>query len=120
MRWSVFFITFIIIGLSRVTQSIDRLPPDPGYDFFENSYQSGLSVLWRTEGGYVDIPRRALAEIVILFKFMYSYVLNQASETWLIGLLLVMLPHAWIVVPNFMNMQVRPTDDVIQNIKPVG
>jgi hypothetical protein len=76
MRWSISFITFIVIGLSRVTQSIDRLPPDPGYDFFENSYQSGLSVLWKTEGGYVDIPRRVLAEIVILFPIQYTAIVG--------------------------------------------
>lgn len=58
------------------------------------------------------------AEIVILFKYMFLYVADQSlPETWLIGLLLIMLPHAWIVVTNFINIKVRPTDDVIQNIK---
>ena len=57
------------------------------------------------------------AEIVILFKYMYLYIGDQSlPETWLIGLLLIMLPHAWIVVTNFINLKLRPTDDVIQNI----
>jgi hypothetical protein len=51
------------------------------------------------------------AEIILLFKYMSRYVLNQDATTWLIGLLLVALPHAWIVVTNLVNMRVRPTDD---------
>ena len=61
------------------------------------------------------------AEIVILFKYMYLYIGDQSlPETWLIGLLLIMLPHAWIVVTNFINIKLRPTDDVIQNINSSG
>ena len=95
MRWSISFITFIVIGLSRVTQSIDRLPPDPGYDFFENSYQSGLSVLWKTEGGYVDIPRRALAEIVILFPIHYTAIVG--TLLWVIMAASAAITVTWIV-----------------------
>ena len=52
------------------------------------------------------------AEIILLFKFMSGYVLNQGSaSTWLLGLLFVAMPHAWIVVTNLVNMRVRPTDD---------
>jgi hypothetical protein len=51
------------------------------------------------------------AEIILLFKYMSGYVLNQAASTWLIGLLLIAMPHAWIVVTNLVNMRVRPTDD---------
>jgi len=90
---------------------------------YVSSIAMNASYITLINSGNVDLKSESFwvfAEIVILFKFMYSYVLNQASETWLIGLLLVMLPHAWIVVTNFMNMRVRPTDDVIQNIKPVG
>jgi hypothetical protein len=58
------------------------------------------------------------AEIVILFKYMHLYIGDKSSsETWLVGLLLIMLPHAWIVVTNFINIRLRPTDDVLQNIK---
>lgn len=96
LRLPFSFFAFILIGLSRVTQSIDRLPPDPGYDFFENSYQSGLSVIWRTEGGYVDVPRRVLSEMVILFPIRYSAIIGTllwavmaagaaVAVSWLIG-----------------------------------
>jgi hypothetical protein len=51
------------------------------------------------------------AEIMLLFKYMSGYVSNQDASTWLIGLLLVAMPHAWIVVTNLVNMRVRPTDD---------
>jgi hypothetical protein len=90
---------------------------------YVTSIAMNASYITLINSGNVDLKSESFwvfAEIVILFKFMYSYILSQASETWLIGLLLIMLPHAWIVVTNFMNMRVRPTDDVIQNIKPVG
>ena len=64
-----------------------------------------------------------LSQIIILYLFMSNYInsLNQSnvSTRWLIGLLFVMMPHAWIVATNFVNMRVRPTDDAVRNIKPV-
>ena len=63
-----------------------------------------------------------LSQIIILYLFMSNYVtsLNQTnvSTRWLIGLLFTMMPHAWIIVTNFVNMRVRPTDDAVRNIKP--
>lgn len=63
-----------------------------------------------------------LSEMIILYFFMSSYImrLNQpnTSTRWLVGLLLIMMPHAWIIVTNFVNMSVRPTDDAKYDIKP--
>ncbi len=95
IRLSFSFFAFVLIGLSRVTQSIDRLPPDPGYDFFENSHQSGLSVLWRTEGGYVDVPRRVLSEIVILFPIRYSAIIG--TLLWAIMAAGVAIAISWLL-----------------------
>ena len=64
-----------------------------------------------------------LSQIIILYLFMSNYInsLNQSnvSTRWLIGLLFTMMPHAWIVATNFVNMRVRPTDDARRNIKPL-
>jgi hypothetical protein len=64
-----------------------------------------------------------LSQIIILYLFMSNYInaLNQTnvSTRWLLGLLFAMMPHAWIVVTNFVNMRVRPTDDAMRNIKPL-
>ena len=64
-----------------------------------------------------------LSQIIILYLFMSNYInaLNQTnvSTRWLIGLLFTMMPHAWIVATNFVNMRVRPTDDAMRNIKPL-
>ena len=66
-----------------------------------------------------------LSQIIILYLFMSNYIistsLNQpnVSTRWLIGLLLTMMPHAWIIATNFVNMRVRPTDDARGNIKPL-
>jgi len=63
-----------------------------------------------------------LSEIIILYLFMSNYIVNvnepAVSTRWLVGLLLVMMPHAWIIATNFVNMRVRPTDDAVRNIKP--
>jgi hypothetical protein len=64
-----------------------------------------------------------LSQIIILYLFMSNYItsLNQTnvSTRWLIGLLFTMMPHAWIVATNFVNMRVRPTDDAVRNITPL-
>lgn len=66
-----------------------------------------------------------LTEIVILMKFMTSYISGitinptTVSNTWLLGLLIIMIPHFWIVYTNFGKMNVGPTDDAKRNIKPM-
>ena len=61
-----------------------------------------------------------LSEIVILYLFMSNYIstVNQSnvSTRWLIGLLLIMMPHAWTIATNYVNATVRPTDDAKYNI----
>jgi len=62
-----------------------------------------------------------LSEIIILYFFMSSYIMNlnnpYVSTRWLMGLCLIMIPHAWIVTTNFVNMRFPPTDDAIYDIK---
>ena len=67
---------FIVTAVGRVIYSADRLPPDPGYGFFEESHNSNLWVIFRTEGGYLDVPRRLLSAIVVLFPIRYSALIG--------------------------------------------
>lgn len=73
--WAVAFSTFAV---GRVINSADRLPPDPSYGFFEDSYASNFLVIFRTEGGYLDIPRRLLSELIVLFPMRYTALLGTA------------------------------------------
>ncbi len=76
------FAFFAAVGFGRIRHSIDHLPVDPGYEFFEDSYKYGLSVLAKTEGGYLDIPRRMIAELVTFFPLrLTGYV---GSLVWLL------------------------------------
>jgi hypothetical protein len=72
-----------------------------------------------------------LSQMIILYLFMSNYITSltqlnvstrltqsNVSTRWLIGLLFTMMPHAWIIATNFVNMRVRPTDDAVRNIKP--
>ena len=53
------FAIFAAVGYGRIRQSFDRLPVDPGYEFFEDSYQNGISVLdiFQFEGLFSQIKR---------------------------------------------------------------
>jgi hypothetical protein len=81
IQGSVLYILFFVIGLGRIRNSFDHLPVDPGYEFFEDTYKNGISVLVKTEGGYLDIPRRIIAEVVTLFPIRHTG--NVGSMIWL-------------------------------------
>ncbi len=78
----VLYIIYVAIGLGRIQVSFDRLPVDPGYEFFEDTYKHGFSALVKTEGGYLDTPRRLIAEIVTLFPLRQTG--NVGSLIWLL------------------------------------
>jgi hypothetical protein len=78
----VLYIMYVAIGLGRIRVSFDHLPVDPGYEFFEDTYKHVVSALVKTEGGYLDIPRRMIAEIVTLFPLRQTG--NVGSLIWLL------------------------------------
>jgi hypothetical protein len=78
----VLFLMFMIIGYGRIRRSFDHLPVDPGYEFFEDTYKHGVSTLIKPEGGYLDLPRRMIAEIVTLFPLRQTG--NVGSLIWLL------------------------------------
>ena len=78
----VLYFMYVAIGLGRIRKSFDHLPVDPGYEFFEDTYKHGVSALIKTEGGYLDIPRRIIAEIVTLFPIRQTG--NVGSLIWLL------------------------------------
>ena len=82
IQGSMLSILFFALGLGRIRNSFDRLPVDPGYEFFEDTYRQGVSALIKTEGGYLDIPRRIIAEIVTLFPIRQTG--NVGSLIWLL------------------------------------
>jgi hypothetical protein len=82
IQGTVLYIMYLAIGLGRIRVSFDRLPVDPGYEFFEDTYKHGVSALVKTEGGYLDIPRRMIAEIVTLFPLRQTG--NVGSLIWLL------------------------------------
>ena len=82
IQGSVLYILFFAIGFGRIRKSFDHLPVDPGYEFFEDTYKYGVSALIKAEGGYLDIPRRIIAEVVMLFPIRQTG--NVGSMIWLL------------------------------------
>ena len=82
IQGSVLYILFFVIGFGRIRNSFDHLPVDPGYEFFADTYRYGVSALVKTEGGYLDIPRRIIAEVVTLFPIRHTG--NVGSMIWLL------------------------------------
>lgn len=52
------------VGVGRAWRTFDQLPPDPSVDFFIESKNDALMTLLRTEGGYLDVPRRISALLI--------------------------------------------------------
>jgi hypothetical protein len=59
------------------------------------------------------------SEIIILYKFMTSYISGQDYTSWLIGLSGIALVHAITIGSNYVTVNVEPTDEATQTIKPV-
>ena len=76
VQGTMLYMMFLVIGFGRIRISIDRLPVDPGYEFFEDTYKYGISALFKTEGGYLDIPRRVIAEYVTLFPIRQTGIVG--------------------------------------------
>jgi hypothetical protein len=81
-RGLALYFIYAAIAFGRIRNSFDHLPVDPGYEFFEDTYKYGFSALVKTEGGYLDIPRRIIAEIVTLFPIRQTG--NVGSLIWLL------------------------------------
>lgn len=81
-RGLALYFVYAAIAFGRIRTSFDHLPVDPGYEFFEDTYKYGISALVKTEGGYLDIPRRIIAEVVTLFPIRQTG--NVGSIIWLL------------------------------------
>ena len=63
-QYSAVVVTVATLAILRIWNSINRLPPDPGIDFYVESRISGFDVILREEGGYLDVPRRILSLLI--------------------------------------------------------
>ena len=79
-------VTVVAIAAGRLRGAFDRVPPDPGIDFYLESRRDGLSTLFREEGGYLDVPRRALSQVVSLASTEYWVI---ASNLLWLGLIAI-------------------------------
>lgn len=62
------------------------------------------------------------AQIILLYFFMSNYIAtinHTVSTRWLLVLLLVMIPHAWIIGNNLVDFKLKPTDEAKYNITPL-
>ena len=101
VQGTMLYMMFLVIGFGRIRISIDRLPVDPGYEFFEDTYKYGISALFKTEGGYLDIPRRVIAEFVTLFPIRQTGIVG--SLIWLV------MVSATAVFVSVMMKRVHPS-----------
>jgi len=65
-----------LISFGRITESIDRIPSDPGDDYFRTAaLQPIKSLFWKADNQLI-VGIRLLSEIVILFPFRYQAILT--------------------------------------------
>ena len=108
----------------------DNATPTPTFGIFVLILLFGLysaSIIFSAQ--YIDIidntnkddnkPKSATFWILFMSNYVTSLNQTNVSTRWLIGLMFTMMPHAWIIATNFVNMRVRPTDDAVRNIKPL-
>lgn len=79
-------VTVVAIAVGRLWGAFDRVPPDPGVDFYLESRRDGLTTLFREEGGYLDVPRRVLSQVVSLAPTEYWVI---ASNLLWLGLIAI-------------------------------
>jgi hypothetical protein len=76
-------VTIAVSGVSLVRSwnALDRLPPDPGIDFYEEAWRDGIRVLFREEGGYLDVPRRVFS--LLISGLAPEYWVTASNILWL-------------------------------------
>lgn len=79
------FFLAVSIAVTRSWGTIGRLPPDPGLDFYVEARRDGLNVLFREEGGYLDVPRRIFSLVVGYFPPDYWVIVSNVIWIGLIG-----------------------------------
>lgn len=88
------FVVVCGLGLSRILRSIDQVPPDPSVDFYVEAHFDAWTTLFRTEGGYLDVPRRIFALIISLLPPELWALASNAIWILIMGFSAVLMAQA--------------------------
>lgn len=85
--WNCLATFFLVVSIAVIRSwgTLGRLPPDPGVDFYVEARRDGLNVLFREEGGYLDVPRRIFSLVVGYFPPDYWVIVSNMMWIGLIG-----------------------------------
>jgi len=98
------FVLYFLIGLSRVSQTLDKLPADPGFDRLREVRTDGIRGVFSQSLGYLDISAHVGPLLSTVFGLRHSAIiltLTTVIFTALLALLIYCAVHAeigsWLV-----------------------
>ena len=93
------FALYFLIGLARVSQTLDKLPADPGFDRLREVRTDGIRGVFSQSLGYLDISAHVGPLLSTLFGLRHSAIiltLTTVIFTALLALLIYCAVHAEI------------------------
>jgi hypothetical protein len=93
------FALYLLIGLARVSQTLDKLPADPGFDRLREVRTDGIRGVFSQSLGYLDISAHIGPLVTTAFGLQYSAIiltLTTVFFTALLALLIYCAVHAEI------------------------
>lgn len=88
------FTLFLIIGLARCFQSIDKLPADPGFDRVREIRTEGAFSLFSQSLGYLDVSARIGPLISAMFSLRISALILSVTTVLFTAILGVVIVQA--------------------------
>ena len=85
------FALYLLIGLARVSQTLDKLPADPGFDRLREVRTDGIRGVFSQSLGYLDISAHVGPLVTTAFGLQYSAMILTLTTVFFTALLAVLI-----------------------------
>ena len=85
------FALYLLIGLARVSQTLDKLPADPGFDRLREVRTDGIRGVFSRSLGYLDISAHIGPLVTTAFGLQYSAMILTLTTVFFTALLALLI-----------------------------